>query len=32
MIQKYIGVPKTELQIIFQLYHQPNINHVSIVF
>jgi len=32
MIQKFIGAPKDELQIIFRLYNQPNIDHDVIVF
>jgi hypothetical protein len=27
MIQKHIGKPKDQLQIILKLHHQPSVNH-----
>ncbi len=32
MIQKRIGKPKDELQIILKLHHQPSVNHDVTVF
>jgi len=31
MIQKRIGKPKDELQIILKLHHQPSVNHDAAV-
>lgn len=31
MIQKRIGAPKDELQIIFRFHQEPNVNHDTIV-
>jgi len=31
MIQKGIGKPKNELQIILKLHHQPSVNHGATV-
>jgi hypothetical protein len=31
MIQKGIGKPKNELQIILKLHHQPSVNHDATV-